>query len=49
MQTLQTGNNESLVKGIHKNADGTFTALTFTKSKVFKTREGAEKWLSKKM
>jgi hypothetical protein len=33
------------VRGTFKNSDGTFTAVTFTKSKTFKTEKGAEKWL----
>jgi hypothetical protein len=45
MNTLNTGNNESLVKGVFANNDGTFTALTFTQSKTFKTAKGANKWM----
>lgn len=37
--------NESESFGIAANADGTFTALTLVKSKTFKTRGGAERWL----
>lgn len=48
METLDLGNNETLSKGIGKNNDGTFTALTFTQSKTFKTLKGAEKWLAKR-
>ena len=44
---LNTGNNESLATGVFENADGTFTAMTYTKSKTFKTRKGAEKWLNR--
>ena len=47
MRTIQTGNNESITRGIFQNQDGTFTAMTFTRSKVFKTRAGAEKWFRK--
>ena len=47
MQKLDLGNNESLVKGIFKNDDGTWTALTFAQSKTFKTEAGAKKWLAK--
>ena len=43
---IDLGNNETISRGISKNADGTFTAMTFTKSKTFKTRAGAMKWLS---
>lgn len=45
---LNLGNNETLSKGIFKNSDGSYTAMTFTKSKTFKTRKGAEKWISKR-
>lgn len=48
MEKLDLGNNESLVSGITKNNDGTFTALTFTQSKTFKTLNGAKKWLLKR-
>ncbi|STJ19204.1 putative prophage protein [Escherichia coli] len=40
MDTIELGNNESLVYGVFPNQDGTFTAMTYTKSKTFKT----EKW-----
>ena len=39
--------NESLSTGVSANNDGTFTAMTFTKSKDFKTLKGAEKWLKR--
>jgi len=48
MEKLDLGNNDSLVSGISKNNDGTFTAITFTKSKDFKTLSGAKKWLSRR-
>lgn len=47
MNTLDSGDNETVSSGVFKNADGTFTALTFTKSKVFKTERGAKAWLVK--
>jgi len=47
MTTLDLGNNEQISKGIFENADGTFTAMTFTQSKDFKTRKGAENWLAR--
>ncbi|MDX6915669.1 DUF1391 family protein [Pectobacterium carotovorum] len=47
MKTLDLGNNETISRGIAKNADGTFTALSFTKSKTFKTKAGAERWLAR--
>ena len=42
------GNNETLSTGVNANHDGTFTALTFSQSKTFKTRKGAEKWLARR-
>jgi len=48
MKTISTGNNETLSKGISKNRDGTFTAMTFSQSKTFKTLSGANKWMAKK-
>jgi len=47
-KTIQTGNGESLSKGVFANNGGTFTAMTFSQSKDFKTRKGAEKWLAKR-
>ena len=44
-KTVDLGNNERVSKGIYANADGTYTAMTFTKSKTFKTLAGAEKWI----
>ncbi|WP_348638183.1 DUF1391 family protein [Lysinibacillus sp. 1 U-2021] len=37
MDTIDLGNSESLVCGVFPNQDGTFTAMTYTKSKTFKT------------
>ena len=48
MTTLDLGNNEQLNQGVFKNNDGTFTALTFSQSKTFKTEGGANKWLARK-
>ena len=42
--SIDLGNNEEIRRGIFKNADGTFTALTFSRSKTFKTYTGAVKW-----
>lgn len=47
METLNLGNNETISRGVEKNANGTFTALTFTKSKTFKTKAGAERWFAR--
>ena len=46
MRKISLGNNEVLSRGITKNSDGTFTAVTFSTSKTFKTLKGAEKWLA---
>lgn len=47
MKTLDLGNNESISCGIIKNENGTYTAVSFTQSKIFKTLIGAQKWLAK--
>ncbi|EJO4975964.1 DUF1391 family protein [Escherichia coli] len=47
MDTLNLGNNASLVCGVFPNQDGTFTAMTYTKSKTFKTEAGARRWLAR--
>ena len=47
MDTIDLGNNESLVCGVFPNQDGTFTAMTYTKSKTFKTEAGARRWLER--
>ena len=47
MDTIDLSNNESLVCGVLPNQDGTFTAMTYTKSKTFKTEVGARRWLEK--
>ncbi|HDI6103756.1 TPA: DUF1391 family protein [Escherichia coli] len=47
MDTIYLGNNESLVYGVFPNQDGTFTAMTYTKSKSFKTEAGARRWLGR--
>jgi hypothetical protein len=43
------GNNETVKTGVFPNGDGTFTAMTFTKSKSFKTETGAQRWFSYQM
>ncbi|MCZ5701927.1 DUF1391 family protein [Escherichia coli] len=47
MQKIDLGNNES--PGVRRvpNQDGTFTAMTYTKSKTFKAETGARRWLEK--
>lgn len=47
MKTLNLNNNESLVSGVFPNHDGSFTAMTFTRSKTFKTETGANNWLKR--
>ncbi|EFB1498975.1 DUF1391 domain-containing protein [Escherichia albertii] len=47
MDTIDLGNNESLVCGVFPNQDGMFTTMTYTKSKTFKTATGARRWLEK--
>lgn len=47
--THDMGNNETVKTGVFPNTDGTFTALTFTKSKTFKTEAGAVKWFNRQM
>ena len=46
--TQDLGNNESLTRGLFPQQDDTFTAMTFTASKSFKTRNGAVKWLAQR-
>jgi hypothetical protein len=45
-KTISTGNNESLSRGVFRNADGTWTAMTYSQSKTFKTESGARRWFS---
>lgn len=47
-RTLATGNNEVVSRGVFPNNDGTWTAMTFTTSKTFKTERGAVAWLAKR-
>lgn len=47
-KTYDMGNNETASVGVFPQADGTFLAMTFTASKYFKTRAGAEKWLARR-
>lgn len=46
-KTYDLGNNEKATIGVFKEKDGTFQALTFTKSKYFKTLAGAKRWFLK--
>ncbi|MGU0044033.1 DUF1391 family protein [Escherichia coli] len=47
MDSIDSGNNESLVYGVFPTQDGTFTAMMYTKSKTFKTENGACCWLER--
>ncbi|EJJ3922846.1 DUF1391 family protein [Salmonella enterica] len=46
MKTIDLNNNESQVSGVFPNHDGSFTAMTFTRSKTFKTESGAKTGLN---
>ena len=48
MFTYNLTNNETYAAGIVKNIDKTYTALTPTTSKDFKTVKGAAAWLAKR-
>jgi len=48
MKDIDMGNNEIRGIGIGENTDGTFTALTLSQSKTFRTRRGAESWLARR-
>ena len=41
---IDLSNNDNLTRGVFKNADGSFTALTFAHFKTFKTYLGAVRW-----
>ncbi|EMC1765142.1 DUF1391 family protein [Salmonella enterica] len=47
MKAIDLGNNESVVYGVFPNNDGTFTAMTYTRSKTFKTEAGVRRWLTR--
>jgi hypothetical protein len=48
-ETIDLGNNESLSRGVFgPDADGMYTALTFSQSKRFKTLRGAKNWIGRK-
>ncbi|EMY1527582.1 DUF1391 family protein [Salmonella enterica subsp. enterica serovar Wedding] len=47
MKTIDLNNNESQVSGVFPNHDGSFTAMTFTRSKIFKTETGAKNWFKR--
>ncbi len=43
-RTVDLGNGESVTVGVVKQADGTFLALTYTRSKSFKRERNAWVW-----
>lgn len=50
MDTTRThdfSNNETWNTGVFENEDGTWTAMTFTRSRDFKTKRGAVNWFTK--
>jgi hypothetical protein len=42
-QTIDMGNNERMNRGVFAQPDGTWLAMTLTRSQFFKTRKGAER------
>ena len=38
---------DNKVFGVFEETNGTFLAMTFTKSKAFKTMNGAKRWIEK--
>lgn len=46
-ETIDLGNGETMSRGVFPLPDGKFLALAFSRSRTFKTRKGAERWLSK--
>lgn len=47
-QTQDLGNNETLTRGVVTNSDGTYTALTATESRTFKSQAGARRWFARR-
>ena len=46
-KTIDLGNNESVSSGVFEVPEG-YLAMTYTQSKTFKTRAGAERWHARK-
>jgi hypothetical protein len=46
-QTFDMGNNERVSIGVFPQHNGTFVAMTFSRSKTFKTRGGADRWFKR--
>ncbi|PWF26297.1 DUF1391 domain-containing protein [Shigella flexneri] len=47
MNTINLDKTKSPVSGVFPTKDATFTAITYTKSKTFKTEAGARRWLGR--
>ena len=45
--TIDLGNNEAVSTGVFPQTDGTYLAMTATRSKSFKTEAGAQRWLDR--
>ena len=46
-ETIDLGNTETLSRGVFRQADGSWLAMTFTRSQAFKTERGARAWYAK--
>ena len=46
-ETIDTGNNESMSRGVFHMPNGMWLAMTFSRSKWFKTERGARRWYLK--
>lgn len=46
-QTKIYDQDGNITIGVIDHMDGTFTAMTYSQSKTFKTFKGADKWLQK--
>jgi len=47
MESIDLGNNENLKSGVFPAGNGTWLAMTFTRSKTFKTEAGARRWYAR--
>lgn len=46
-ETIDLGNGEAVSRGVFEQPDGTWLAMTFTRSKTFKTEAGARRWYAR--
>lgn len=44
---LKMDNNESLIRGVFKENDHLYIAITYSQSRSFKTEKGAIRWFKK--